>query len=86
MKRKRNGWVGRSWPHLLHVAEVHVEGIEARPPRRSGRRVLVVVPLIELARLVAQDLQVLGILLWHAGQVLDAAADAGQKRVRPATR
>jgi hypothetical protein len=35
-----------------------------------------VVPFIELSRLVPQDLQVLGILFWDAGQVLDAAADA----------
>ena len=41
---------------LVVAAYVHEDGKHARPPRRGAGGVLVVVHLVELARLVAQDL------------------------------
>mmetsp|Transcript_3930 Transcript_3930/g.13178 ORF Transcript_3930/g.13178 Transcript_3930/m.13178 type:complete len:367 (-) Transcript_3930:589-1689(-) len=58
----------------LHVVEVHEEGEQARAPGRVREGVLVVVTLVELARLVPEHLQVLGIGPRDADEVCDARA------------
>ena len=71
-------------PARLWLREVHKEGVEPRPPRRRRGRVLVVVPPVELARLVPQDLHRLRVRLRHTRQVGDPASDAAQDRVAAA--
>mmetsp|Transcript_10119 Transcript_10119/g.25220 ORF Transcript_10119/g.25220 Transcript_10119/m.25220 type:complete len:474 (+) Transcript_10119:67-1488(+) len=75
------GEVGQ--PALVAVAHVHEDGEHARPPRGGARRVLVVVGLVELARLVPQHLHGLGVLhgdAHHAGDALLHRGDRGVLR------
>mmetsp|Transcript_34593 Transcript_34593/g.111591 ORF Transcript_34593/g.111591 Transcript_34593/m.111591 type:complete len:502 (+) Transcript_34593:192-1697(+) len=68
----------------VHLIEVHEEGEDARALRSPDSRVLVVVPPVELARLVPQDLHRLRVRLRHTRQVGDPASDAAQDRVAAA--
>mmetsp|Transcript_32109 Transcript_32109/g.100816 ORF Transcript_32109/g.100816 Transcript_32109/m.100816 type:complete len:214 (+) Transcript_32109:316-957(+) len=65
----------------VHLIQVHEEGEDARALRSPDSRVLVVVPPVELARLVPQDLKVLRVLLGHAGDPSHALCDCVDSRV-----
>mmetsp|Transcript_4415 Transcript_4415/g.14185 ORF Transcript_4415/g.14185 Transcript_4415/m.14185 type:complete len:297 (-) Transcript_4415:340-1230(-) len=68
----------------VHLIEVHEEGEDARALRSPDSRVLVVVPPVELARLVPHDLEVLAVVVRRACEVVDPAHDAVDVLIRKA--
>mmetsp|Transcript_47272 Transcript_47272/g.106562 ORF Transcript_47272/g.106562 Transcript_47272/m.106562 type:complete len:268 (+) Transcript_47272:576-1379(+) len=60
----------------LGVVEIHEEGEHAWALRRPECRVLVVMPLVELARLIANNLEILPVVEWRARQLVDPPHDA----------
>ena len=68
----------------LGLVEVHEEGEHAWSLRRPDGGVLVVVPLVELPRLVAHDLQVLAVVVRNADDLVDPRCDVVHEGVREA--